>query len=164
MLLLLGAAAWQAGRQPVAAGQLARHLAQLERTPILETVLAPVSWFIKAATAERVWPDLVQWSALSLLVNLALLALVFALDAHYLEAAAAASEKAYARLERLRRGTAAIALPTGARPRMRLPGLPYWGGVGPLLWRQLTTALPRSPWALVLVVLVFGVAVGPAWR
>jgi hypothetical protein len=36
-----------------------------------------------------------------------------------------------------------------------VPGLPFWGGVGPILWRQLTTAL-RGIGRLVLVLFVLG--------
>src|SRR5262249_29612938 len=31
--------------------------------------------------------------------------------------------------------------PSGGRVRFRLPMLPFWGGVGPIFWRQLVTAL-----------------------
>src|SRR5437764_991375 len=79
-------------------------LLELERSEVAQVLLAPFRWFVNAFTSERLWPDLARWAALGLLVNLCLLAVVFALDAHYLETSAAASERAYTRLQQLRRG------------------------------------------------------------
>ncbi len=137
-------------------------LAEVEASPVAQAVLAPFAWFVNAFTAERLWPDLVQWAGLGLLLNLALLVLVFTLDAHYLETSAAVSERAYARLERLRRGGPTTAALLGwGKARLSVPSLPHWGGVGPLAWRQLTTAL-RAPWALAVVVIVMGVFLVPS--
>ena len=139
---LVGAAAWQVGREAldVSAVEL---LGRLERAPAVQAALTPFRWFVLAFTAERIWPDLVHWGGLSLAVDLALLAFVLALDAQYLESAAAASAKVYARIEKARRGTWAFE-PMRRRPSARrlrgLPTLPWWGGIGPIAWRQLTTA------------------------
>jgi hypothetical protein len=101
-----------------------------------------LSWFFDAFLATRLWPDLAAGAALSLLVNLALLGIVLSLDAHYLESAAAVSARVYARVQRLRRGGLAADAPGGGgKARFSLPALPWWGGVGPVLWRQLTTAV-----------------------
>ena len=137
-------------------------LLALEQSPIVQALLQPLRWFIEAATAERLWPDLVQWSALALLVNLCLTGLVFAMDAQYLEASAAASEKIYARLQRARRGGPAMArLSSTGRVRFSLPTFPAWGGLGPLAWRQLTTAL-RGLWTIVVLLVVFAFSLLPA--
>jgi hypothetical protein len=133
-------------------------LQRVEQTPWLHTALEPLRWFILALTAEHLWPDLCQWGALALAVDLGLLLLIFALDAQYLESSAAASERMYARLQQIRSGgVAAISRGrAGDKPRLRLPLLPWWGGAGPIAWRQLTTAL-RSR-AVVLLVLILGIA------
>jgi hypothetical protein len=136
-------------------------LQDVEQQPVVQAILTPVGWLIQASTAARVWPDLVQWAGLGLLLNAALLLVVLALDAHYLEAAAAASEKLYARLQQLRRGAPAGGLPSGSKARLGLPSLPRWGGVGPVAWRQLTTAL-RSLGSLVLLLVIFGTVMVPA--
>src|SRR5262249_33286567 len=117
-------------------------------------------WFVDAITAERLWPDLAVAAALSLAIDMVLVIGVLALDAHYLETAAVASERAYVRLERIRQtGHVALGAPA-ARARFARPGLPCWGGIGPLAWRQLTTAI-RSPRALIGVVLVFAITLMP---
>jgi ABC-2 type transport system permease protein len=130
---------------------------------LAQVVLAPLRWFVLAMTAERLWPDLVQWTALSLLVNLVCLAVVFLMDAQYLEASAAASEKLYARLQRARRGgPLAVGSPGSGRARLRLPVFPSWGGVGPIVWRQMSTAL-RGIWTVLIVLVVTTAMSIPVW-
>jgi hypothetical protein len=132
----------------------------VEQSPLLRALLAPLRWFIDAFTADQLWPDFAVAAGLGLTVDVILLIVVLALDAHYLETAAAVSERAYVRLERIRQtGNVALGAPA-ARARFAVPGLPFWGGIGPLAWRQLTTAL-RSPRALIGVVLVFAISLTP---
>jgi hypothetical protein len=150
-----------AGRdlQQIRPGEL---LTRLEQTPWYQALLAPLRWFILAATADGIGPDFFQWAGLSLAVDVALAVLVFALDAHYLEGSAAAAERLYVRLQQLRSGgPAAVSLgrPRG-KPRWRVPSLPWWGGAGPVAWRQLTTML-RSRGSLVLFIIVVVTCAGP---
>ena len=159
----LGALAWSRGRRlllvglvvvaglvMVSVGRELSGLAPMEAfkkvqgSPIATVILAPFRWFVLAFTAERIWPDLVQWSALCGLIDLGLLGLIFALDASYLEAASASSARRFAKLQRLGGGGGGIRSmgkrPTG-RFRFRPPNPPWWGGVGPNFWRQMTGAL-----------------------
>ena len=136
-------------------------VAALEQSEVAQVVLGPFRWFVNAFTAEDLWPDLARWAALGLLVNACLLAVVFTLDAHYLETSAAASERTYARLQRLRSGGPGMAgAPASGWGRLRIPALPSWGGVGPIAWRQLVTAA-RSPRALLVALFVTGMVVYP---
>jgi hypothetical protein len=129
-------------------------LQRIEQTPLLYALLEPFRWFAQAFTAETFWPDFACWGGLSLAVVLALLLLIFALDAHYLESAATASERLYAQLQRLRTGgAAAVVLRSRATARSWLPVLPWWGGIGPVAWRQLAT-VPRSRSTLVLLLML----------
>src|SRR5207248_11316787 len=96
-------------------------------------------------------------------VVLAMGVVVFLLDAHYLEAAATSSERIYTHIQRMRRGEAVgMGWRRGpGKARFSLPDLPWWGGVGPNLWRQLTTAL-RSLGRLLLFLMVFApILAGP---
>jgi hypothetical protein len=137
---------------------------RVEQTPLLHAVLEPFRWFVQAFTADRFWPDFVLWGGLSLAVDLGLLLIVFALDAHYLESAAAASEQVYAQLQRLRTGgAAAVVLRTSGTARSWLPMLPWWGGVGPVAWRQLAT-VPRSRSTLVILLLLLPLVALPLLR
>lgn len=142
-----------------------RELAErVEQTPLLHAVLEPFRWFVQAFTAERLWPDFAHWGGLSLAIDLGLLVVVFTLDAHYLESAAAASERVYAQLQRLRTGgAAAVVLRSSARARSWLPMLPWWGGAGPVVWRQLVT-VPRSRTTLVILLMLLPLVALPVLR
>jgi hypothetical protein len=129
-------------------------LASVSATPVWQAIATPLRWFFEAFLAERVWPDLAAYAGLAMLVNLGLLGVVFALDAHYLEAAAASSARIYSQIQRFRRGGMAAA-GQGGSARFGVPDLPYWGGIGPVLWRQLTTAV-RGLGRLVVVFALIG--------
>jgi hypothetical protein len=94
--------------------------------------------------------------AVSLGIVAATLAAVFAFDAQYLETSAASSARIYAQLQRMRQGGGMIPGQGSTRARRaksRLAMLPWWGGVGPVLWRQLATAL-REKFRLIVIALV----------
>jgi hypothetical protein len=161
VLLVLALAAWGAAR--VGGDAFAQGpgavVARLEQNEVVQALLIPMGWFIETFTAERLWPDFAVGAARCLAVDAGLLLLVLLLDAQYLEASAAASERAYARLQRIRSGGAMAAAAGTGRPRVRLPAPPTWGGVGPLAWRQLTTAA-RSLRPVVIFLVFFGLMVG----
>jgi hypothetical protein len=143
LALLVGLAIVSAGQGLGGSGPL-EALQRVERSPVAQAVLIPFRWFVLAFTAERVWPDLIRWSTLCGLVDVALIGLVFVLDASYLEAASASSARRFAKLQRLGGGGGGVRSmarrPTG-RLRFRPPEPPWWGGVGPNFWRQMTGAL-----------------------
>jgi hypothetical protein len=119
-------------------------LERAEQAPALVVVLTPFRWYVNAFTATQYWPELAQWVLPGLAVDIGLVVIVFALDAHYLETAANAGEKIYANLQKMRSGGLAAAFQSRpGKARFRLPDLPWWGGIGPIAWRQLTAA-PRS--------------------
>jgi hypothetical protein len=161
LLALVALAAWGVAR--VGGDAFARGpgevVARLRQNEVVQVLLTPMSWFTDTFTAERLWPDFALGAARCLGVDVFLLFLIFVLDAQYLEAAAAASERAYARLQRARSGGVVVAGTGGSRWRFSLPSLPNWGGVGPLAWRQLTTAV-RSPRPIVAFLAVFALMVG----
>ena len=70
--------------------------------------------------------------------------LVLKLDADYLEAAAAVSQKVYEQLQRIRQGGGLSMPATRGAARLRLPGLPWLGGAGPIAWRQVLISLRTS--------------------
>jgi hypothetical protein len=138
-------------------------LRQVPQTQTWKIVSWPLRWFFVAFMAERFYPDLLVSAPLAALVDLVLIGIVFALDAQFLEASAAVSARIYARMQRLRRGGmgSGEGLRRGGKVRLSLPMLPWLGGLGPMVWRQLTTAL-RGADRLLLLLLVLGVVlVGP---
>lgn len=136
-------------------------MTRIAASPTWRLALAPLRWFVEAFTAERLWPDLAWWAALGLTVDAALAGIILALDAQYLEAAAVASERLYARIQQMRSGGTTMAtLPLAGRRRIALPMPPRWSGIGPLVWRQLL-AVPRSRGPYVLLFLMALIALPP---
>ncbi|HEV3116990.1 MAG TPA: putative ABC exporter domain-containing protein, partial [Gemmataceae bacterium] len=134
---------------------------ELSRAPVVSVILAPFRWFIEAFTAERLWPDLVMWSGLCLAVNAVVVLVIMTLDAQYLETAAAASERVYVRLQRLRRGGLASAWASASKARFSLPSFPWCGGVGPIAWRQMLAAVRGLRGLLIFMVIVSSMAGWP---
>jgi hypothetical protein len=154
VVVAAGLAALQAGG-PATGWRLRELLERTLDTPVWRTLAAPLGWFFEALLAHGP-RELAGYALLAALVDLTLVGGVFGLDAQYLEASAAASARLYARLQRLR-GRNVDGGESAPRRRVRtgLPMLPWWGGVGPVLWRQLTSAL-RGLGRLVLLLVVLG--------
>lgn len=130
------------------------------RSPWVSPLLVPFRPFVEAFTARRVWPDLVGWGAVSAGVDLALLGLVLGLNANFLESSASSSERIYLKIRRAKRGQGWDFVPQTLR--VGLPMLPWWGGVGPNLWRHLTT-VSRSVTKLTSLVVIFAGPVLICW-
>jgi hypothetical protein len=160
LIVLATLSVFHLGRDVVSLS-LPEMLQRAEETPAVQVVLTPFRWFIEVFTAARFWPDFLQPALLALAVNLCLLVLVFALDAQYLETAASASERIYATFQRMRSGGAGAAWQghTG-KPRFGLPALPWWDGIGPIAWRQLT-AVPRNRGPLVALFILTACILAP---
>jgi hypothetical protein len=117
----------------------------------------PLRTFFEAFLAARIWPDLVYWGGMGCLVNIALLGVVFSLPANYLETAAASSAQTFARIQKLRSGNILAGDESGGgKVRFRLPDFPYWGGIGPIMWRQMTVAM-RGLRRLTILLVIFGI-------
>lgn len=123
-------------------------------------VLAPFDVFSRTIVAQSWFPSLVGWGALAAAINVGLMGLVIGLDANYLEAAAAASQKLYERRQRAQRGGPMAAASSRGPARFHLPQLPWLGGAGPVAWRQLTTGA-RSSRAMVWLLLLMAIFMGP---
>ena len=112
-------------------------LIRLGRSSLVRIISSPFRPPIMAFTAERLWPDLVVWTLWGLGVLAALAIAILIVNAEYYEATASASARIYARRQATSLGRMA------SRPiktRVALPMLPRLWGMGPNLWRQLTTA------------------------
>jgi hypothetical protein len=158
VLAVAGFVALQAGGSLTPAA-----LADLRDVVLESQAWRVASWPLQAffdVMAARHATDLPAPLAASSAVVLLLVVAVFALDAHYLEASAAASSRLYARIQRMRGRQVTVEEPTRARAAIfGLPSLPYWGGIGPIFWRQLTGAM-RGMGRVLLVLFVFAIAFG----
>ena len=156
LVVLLIAALAPLGKAALAEGPRVL-LERAVASPVVSLVSLPFEPFVRAFTATAVWPELVYWSILAAGVDLGLLLVVLRLNSHFLEASAAASSRIYARLQRTRRGD----IWAGGSPKVRihLSMIPWWGGIGPNLWRQLTTATRQLSKLIVVSVLILMPAV-----
>jgi Putative ABC exporter len=163
LVLLLVVVLFQSkGTAGVGVGRALFH--HIESNPVWRAVAAPLGVFVELFVVEPgQWTDLLYWGALSVSLLGVLVLIVFLLDAQYLESAASASERIYARIQRMRRGEGGGLDWKGGlgKRRLGLPDLPWWGGLGPVVWRQGITAL-RSLGRLALFTLILGpILVGP---
>src|SRR5579884_1090694 len=129
-------------------------LTQLEQSPVGHALLEVPRCFVRATLVQHYWPDFVLWGGTCFAIDAALVVLFFKLDAVNIEAAAVAGERVYAQMQQIRRGERlTIGRERSGKAGRSLPVLPWWGGVGPVAWRQLQ-ALVRRKMSLVLLVLV----------
>ena len=116
-------------------------------------MLAPLDVFARTLAAETLIA-LLPWAGLAILINVGLVVVVFLLDANYLEASLATSQKLYRKFQQMRRS--GMVFRAGSKGAKRsLPRFPRWWGVGPIAWKQLTGVWRRSRSLL----LVIGIAV-----
>jgi len=119
----------------------------------------PLDVFARTIAAPSA-PDVVLWGLIALGIDVAMLGVVFWLDASWQEGMLLASQRALARLSRQRRGGGPLMLLGPVRARWALPVLPWLGGAGPSIWRQLTTVM-RQPWTFVGVTVFSLVMLAP---
>ncbi len=120
----------------------------------------PLRSFFDVLGAERFSLALLGSLLVGLGVNAVLVGVILALEHSYQEASAASSARRYAAIQRMRGRSVGAEPPGGGRgSRFALPDLPFLGGIGPVLWRQLTTAV-RGLRRLVIVLVLLSVALG----
>jgi len=89
---------------------------------------------------------------LATLINAAAIVGILVVDADYYEASIETTRKVHERLKRIRQGDLFTA--GGARGTRSLPMPPRWAGIGPVAWRQATTAVRSLPRLLLVTVLL----------
>ncbi|HZL34614.1 MAG TPA: putative ABC exporter domain-containing protein [Tepidisphaeraceae bacterium] len=154
VLAVMGARTWMGG------GTLAAEtaVAQFHDSAVGHVLLAPFEAFGNAMTAPRA-AEAIKWSAYAILLNAGMLALVLVMDGYYLETATAASERRYAKIQRIRAGSF-LSMGVSKTANWQLPNFPWAGGAGPIAWRQATNA-GRSSRGLLLLLLIVVVGAAP---
>ena len=118
---------------------------------ILLLPFEPVGYIFTATS----YLELLGWAGAAFVVNLAMVGVIIGLDAEYRDTAVSVSQRVYTRAARVRRGGFVGTSKTTAN--RRLPSFPHLGGAGPLVWRQLTTAL-RSSRAMLFMLFIMACA------
>ncbi len=109
-------------------------------------MLAPFFVFVRALTAPD-WKTFFPYAAVPFAVDLSLLLLAFRLDALSLESALAISEKMTERLKLMQSKGAWHAFESkrdSSVAQRKIAQLPFWGGIGPVLWQRMTTTFRSS--------------------
>ncbi len=121
-------------------------------------LLAPFIVFAKLFLARDIYPDLAVWAAVAIVINAALLRVIFALDARTADRSLLQSRRLSKRWSRIRQGGSLWASDktTGHSVR-RAPNL---GGLGPIAWRQAINAV-RNSGRVIAVFLAVAVIAGP---
>jgi hypothetical protein len=134
-----------------------RMLLQARDTRAGRILLAPFAVFAHVLVAGTL-RNFLKWSVVAAAIDLFMVIAVLMLDTNYLETSAAVSARRYERLARVRRsGIAGSAKPTAVG--WKIPALPWLGGTGPLIWRQLTTAV-RTARTLLIVLSLLAIGCG----
>lgn len=119
-------------------------------------LLAPFDVFAHIFLAQALFPELLHWTLLGVLLDVGLLVLVIFLDARCYEASTMASLELYRRRDRAKRK----GLPLGGKvAKVRSwARSPVLGGVGPVAWRQMLATFRNASKGLYvyLTIALFG--------
>jgi hypothetical protein len=158
VLIIVAAGRWFQMRQ--GQGPL-QWMAAAEQLPIFRYSLAPLRWFTEVFAADTI-SELIVFGSSALLVNLIMILAIFLLDVQFLEASASASERHYAKLQRMRSGGVLAGRVGIGTKRWSLPEPPAWGGLGPLAWRQSLGVLRNLRGVIVFLAMFILFGMGPA--
>jgi hypothetical protein len=139
---------------------LGQFLAHARRSLPGRIVLAPFDVLTMTFTAECFAPDLLVWGGVSVGMIAVLIWLVLRLDSHFIETSLRASEAVHAAVQRVKRGGNPFGGTSRPIASLRVPMLPWLGGVGPVAWRQMMLAA-RGARGLLLVLALLLLGLGP---
>jgi hypothetical protein len=121
-------------------------------------ILIPYIVFAELFVAPTVFPHLILWITIALLINIALLWMAIALDAHTTDRALSENSRQSDRWERIKQGGSFWATDrTEVRSIRRAPII---GGLGPIVWRQALN-VARNSFKIIAVFIVMAACVGP---
>jgi hypothetical protein len=138
---------------------LTNLLGSIRESGVGRVLFAVFDVYGRVMTADRFYPELLVWGGLALTINCALAAFVMYLDADYVEASVINSQKQYERLQRVRRGGLVGSSGYKAK-KIRFGTCPWFGGAGPIAWRQLVSAV-RSARGLLIILVIVSVVLAP---
>lgn len=109
-------------------------------SPIISIALAPFAVFVEMLTAES-WLVFIGMAAIALLMCIGVFMLNLLLDERGIEATIERGARYHQHIERAKKHAGVAFTYTQRSARWRISELPWLGGAGPILHRQLTTAL-----------------------
>lgn len=142
----------------VVSDSLTGALGQFQSSLGGQMLLAPFAVFAHIVQGHSSFSAVFDWAALGLALDAALVYVIIELDRRSFELSADASLRLHERWDRARRSGLLWSAQTDVVHRyMKSPRL---GGVGPLAWRQMLSAL-RTSRKIVLVLLAISILAGP---
>ena len=133
-------------------------LSEFRHSWIGTIILIPYIVFTELFVASSFFPYLALWAVLAVIINLALLRMVIALDAGATDRSLSENAKRSALWERMKQGGS-----FWASDRIEVRSYrraPIWGGLGPIAWRQALHAA-RNSFKVILVFASLAACVGP---
>lgn len=123
-------------------------------------VLAPFKIFAYLITSQSFFPEWITNASIAFAINGVLIALIMFFDKNYIEISLEVSQRMYARRQKALQG-GVLGQSSSTKSSLRvIPRLPWWGGAGPVAWRQLTSAYRQWP-SLIKLFLVITIFMGP---
>lgn len=163
LFLILGVALYFAVRSAppfpatITLPNLMEWVVKLRQTPIIEAMCVPVKPYANVLAGSSLVKSL-PWAGLAFIIDIVLIAIFIAVDRGEVETMVTHSQKQLAKAQVARRS--GISNPEAAAQR-QLPSFHSFGGVGPLIWRQLTI-MYRSTGPIVLSAILIVVVVSCA--
>lgn len=130
---------------------------QLDSTWLGATLTAPFDIFARLVTAESLYPEWLLSLAGALCLMAVFVVVILALDKNYLEISFEVSQRMYQRRQKAMSGGVWGGGLSGSDQRRRVLMLPFWGGAGPVAWKQLNSAWRQ--WKSVLKATVLPLAI-----
>lgn len=121
-------------------------------------LLAPFNVFVHIFLSQSIFSDLLIWATFGLAMNVCLVTIIILLDRYSSEAIIVSSLELHKRWDRARHG----GLPRGAHILIARSAKqpPMLGGIGPVAWRQMLSAI-RSSSNVLLTFLTLSIVAGP---
>lgn len=134
-------------------------IGQFQASTLGTILFFPFKIFTNALLAQTFLVEFLPWFAAGLLVNILLVVFIIRLDANFLETAVGVSQKIYQRVQRAK-NTRGAQFTVKSEAKFSPPMLPWLGGAGPIIWRQLTNAIRNSK-SFLFFLFIFACCLGP---
>ncbi|MDP8245276.1 MAG: putative ABC exporter domain-containing protein [Candidatus Hinthialibacter antarcticus] len=123
-------------------------------------VLAPFQVFAYLITSRSFFFEWIYYASIALAINAGLVSLILFFDKNYIEVSLEVSQRMYTRRKKALQG-GVLGQSSSVKSAIRgVPRLPWWGGAGPVAWRQLTSAYRQWP-SLLRLFLITAIFMGP---
>lgn len=139
---------------------LTKYLKAFDATWFGSLLLAPFKVFACLITARSLFPEWITYASIAVAINVGLILLLFQLDKNYIEISLEISQRFYARRQKAMHGGIFGQANSKKSIARRVGSLPWWGGAGPVAWRQLTGAYRQWP-AMLRLLLFMLLFMGP---